>query len=191
MFTRKPNSVPADQALAVPNVPVASPPPAATSNNIQTSAARAVTSKETIAASTSADTAGIVIIGKGTKITGQITDCAKLEIQGTVEGTIVADVLIVREGGVVKGDVRAAHAEIHGLFEGQLAVRDVLDVRGTGHVEGDLSYGRLAVAMGGYISGKVSSEASAAVRNVATTETGLQMITAPQTSNGVANSQAH
>jgi cytoskeletal protein CcmA (bactofilin family) len=152
--------------------------------------ARVDVQRESAGTVTSENTAGVVVIGKGTKITGEITDCAKLEIQGTVDGTIVAEVLIVREGGVVKGNVRAVHAEIHGLLEGQLAVQDTLDVRGTGHVEGDLSYGRLAVAMGGYISGKVSSESSAAVRNT-TAETGLAALVVPVTLNGAANGQAH
>jgi cytoskeletal protein CcmA (bactofilin family) len=101
---------------------------------------------------------GVVVIGRGTRIVGEITDCAKLEIQGTVEGSIIADALVVREGGVVKGDLQAAHAEIHGQFKGRLDVRDLLDVRSTGRVEGELSYGKLAVAMGGHISGQISSE---------------------------------
>jgi cytoskeletal protein CcmA (bactofilin family) len=89
---------------------------------------------------------------------GEITDCAKLEIQGEVEGTVIADSLIVRESGVVKGELQVTTAEIHGQVRGRLDVRDGLDVRGTGRVEGDLSYGRLAVAMGGHISGQISSE---------------------------------
>jgi cytoskeletal protein CcmA (bactofilin family) len=141
-------------------------------------------------AMSASDSEGVVVIGKGTKITGQISDCAKLEIQGTVEGTIVADALVVREGGVVKGDVRAAHAEIHGLFEGQLAVRDILDVRGTGHVQGELSYGKLAVAMGGYISGNVSSETNAAVRSAAANDHASLVKPVAQPLNGAANGYA-
>jgi cytoskeletal protein CcmA (bactofilin family) len=167
------------------------PPPTASPNSAQAATPSIVPQKiESGNSMKAADSEGIVVIGKGTKITGQISDCAKLEIQGTVEGTIVADALVVREGGVVKGDVRASHAEIHGLFEGQLAVRDVLDVRGTGHVQGELSYGQLAVAMGGYISGNISSETNAAVRSVASVEQApIEKVVAPHL-NGGANGYA-
>jgi cytoskeletal protein CcmA (bactofilin family) len=186
VFSRKPND-------SVPVVPLSVPataPKSSQSVGTSSESQRLLFRGDGLNAMTTADTAGIVVIGRGTKITGQITDCARLEIQGTVDGSIVADTLIVREGGVVKGDVRAAHAEIHGLFEGQLAVQDVLDVRGTGHVEGDLSYGKLAVAMGGYISGKVSSDTNAANRMSQGEQAALTQgaIAAPL---GVLNGSAH
>jgi cytoskeletal protein CcmA (bactofilin family) len=186
VFSRKPNE-PVPKAAA--NAPTAAPQ-AALNLAVSSESRRISSGGDSISAVTNADTAGIVVIGRGTRITGQITDCARLEIQGTVDGSIVADTLIVREGGVVKGDVRAAHAEIHGFFEGQLAVQDVLDVRGTGHVEGDLSYGKLAVAMGGYISGKVSSDTSASNRTSPEQPAAVSQaaIAAPY---GVLNGSAH
>ena len=100
---------------------------------------------------------GVVIIGKGTRIVGEITDCSRLEIQGSVEGTIVADTLVLRHGGGVKGRLQARHAEVHGDFNGILEVQDLLDVHSTGRVEGELAYGKLSVAMGGHISGNIIS----------------------------------
>jgi cytoskeletal protein CcmA (bactofilin family) len=107
------------------------------------------------------DSDGFVVIGKGTRVTGQIADCAKLEIQGTVEGTIVAEAVVIRGSGMMIGELHAVHAEVHGRFEGRLYVRNVLDIRSTGSVEGELSYGKLAVAMGGHIAGQVVREAVA------------------------------
>lgn len=98
---------------------------------------------------------GVVIIGKGTRIAGEITNCSKLEIQGSVEGRIGATILVVREGGSVKGEILADDAEINGHVEGQLDVKGLLDIRSTGRVEGDLAYGKLAVAMGGHIAGQI------------------------------------
>jgi cytoskeletal protein CcmA (bactofilin family) len=153
MFNRKANGgseLAASDGVADRNI---APPPPYTG----ASAPRA-----TPATTPSTTAEGVVVIGKGTRIVGEITQCAKLEIQGEVEGTIIADSLIVRESGVVKGELQATQAEIHGNVRGRLDVRDVLDVRGTGRVEGELSYGRLAVAMGGFISGTVSGETEAA-----------------------------
>ena len=100
---------------------------------------------------------GVVIIGKGTRIVGEITDCSRVEIQGAVDGTIVADALIIREGGSLTGRLQASHAEVHGAFNGQLDIAELLDIRSTGTVEGELAYGKLAVAMGGHISGNVTN----------------------------------
>ena len=100
---------------------------------------------------------GVVIIGKGTRIVGEITDCSRVEIQGAVEGTIVAEALIIREGGSLTGRLQASHAEVHGAFNGQLDIAELLDIRATGTVEGELAYGKLAVAMGGHISGNVTN----------------------------------
>ncbi len=104
-----------------------------------------------------ANSDGVVIIGKGTRIVGEITDCSRVEIQGTVEGTIVANALIIREGGSLTGRLQATQAEVHGAFNGQLDIADLLDIRATGTVEGELAYGKLAVSMGGHISGNVTN----------------------------------
>jgi cytoskeletal protein CcmA (bactofilin family) len=107
-----------------------------------------------------ADTDGLVVIGKGSKIVGEITDCNRLEIHGIVEGTIVANSLVICDGGRVQGRLQSETAEVHGQFNGQLDVAKVLDVRSTGRVEGELAYGQLAVAMGGHISGTVTNPPS-------------------------------
>jgi cytoskeletal protein CcmA (bactofilin family) len=137
------------------------------------------------------DSDGVVVIGKGTKVTGEISDCARLEIQGTVEGNIVAEALVIRAGGLVNGNVSAAHAEVHGMFEGQLAVRDILDVRGTGRVEGDLSYGKLAVAMGGYIAGRINGETGSGAPETARSEPVTTTQPSPFLSNGTMNGYGH
>ena len=120
---------------------------------------------------------GIVIVGKGTRIVGEITDCSRLEIQGIVEGNIMTDTLVLCAGGGIKGHLQARHAEIHGGFNGILEVQELLDVRATGRVEGELAYGRLAVAMGGHISGSVigaPGEPTVATPAAAASETELQ-----------------
>lgn len=102
-------------------------------------------------------TDGVVIIGKGTRIVGDITHCARLEIQGAVEGRISADILVVRDSGSMKGEIHASDAEINGSLEGQIDIKGLLDIRSTGRVEGELGYGKLAVAMGGHIAGHIKT----------------------------------
>ena len=103
----------------------------------------------------SVDGEGMVLIGKGTTVVGQISNCSKVEIQGHLEGTIVADSVVIREGGSIKGGMHAGHAEVCGLVDGEVLVEELLDVRSTGRVIGELAYGKLAVEVGGDIEGSI------------------------------------
>lgn len=100
---------------------------------------------------------GQVVIGRGTKIIGEIQDCAVVEIQGAVEGSVSAKSLVILEGGQVQGQIAAESAEVRGTFSGTLKIENLLDVKSTGRVEGDLAYGKLAVAMGGNVVGNVTN----------------------------------
>lgn len=106
----------------------------------------------------SVDGEGLVLIGRNTHVVGEITNCIKVEIQGGLDGTLVADAIVVREGGVVRGRVRTTNAEVHGDVDGEVVVDSLLDIRTNGQVTGDVSYGRLSVAVGGHISGQLKSQ---------------------------------
>lgn len=101
------------------------------------------------------DGEGIVLIGKGTVITGDIGHCARVEIQGHLEGTLSADRVVIREGGSLNGELRAGHVVVQGQVHGSVSIEDLLDVRSSAVVSGDLRYGRLAVAAGANLTGQV------------------------------------
>jgi cytoskeletal protein CcmA (bactofilin family) len=123
-----------------------------------TASASTLSSKENRAASAldGAESEGIVIIGRGTRIVGDLVDCSMLEIQGSVEGRISTMALVIREGGSVNGEIHAETAEIHGRLDGHVEVSDTLDVRSTGRVSGEVTYGTLAVALGGFVLGSIT-----------------------------------
>lgn len=98
---------------------------------------------------------GLVTIGKGARVTGQIEDCTLLDVYGIVEADVVTDVLVVRNGGGVRGSVQTNEAEIHGVVEGQLVVNGHLDIRSTGMISGEVSYDSMAAAVGGQIRGNL------------------------------------
>lgn len=103
---------------------------------------------------------GVVLIGKGTRVIGEISDCTTVEIQGVVEGKLLASSVIIREGGGFKGSLQADQAEIHGVMEGNAVVNDLLDIRSTGTVAADLAYGRLSVEAGGQMTGNILARIS-------------------------------
>jgi len=99
---------------------------------------------------------GVVIIGKNTRIGGSIGDCRILEVHGILEADVVAEVLIVREGGGVLGTIQVDRAEIHGIVEGTFTVHEHLDIAATGNVSGTISYQTLAVATGARLIGDIT-----------------------------------
>ena len=108
-------------------------------------------------------------VGPGIKLKGEVSYCDTLVVEGTVEATLTSEVLEVAEGGTYTGSATVTDAEVHGRFEGELAVTGVLQIRSTGHVTGTIKYGRIEVESGGEIAGTITRNESP---NTATTPLG-------------------
>jgi len=108
---------------------------------------------------------------EGTSSEGTITTQNDLRIDGTVNGTInCGGKLIIGPTGRVEGDVNSQNAVIEGRFNGNLTVEDVLDVRESGTVMGEIKTSKLLVQNGATFTGNcdmghriknISSEANA------------------------------
>lgn len=146
------------QIPEVPNQPLPSPP------NSDLSLLEIHDGKE------ARDSKGVIVVGKATRIVGDIAECDEVEVMGHVEGVVTAERVVVCEGGTIQGGLRAAHAEIHGLVDGEVRIDELLDVRSTARVFGDLAYGRLVVAGGGDIAGTVHGADGAAPREALPSE---------------------
>ncbi len=98
---------------------------------------------------------GVVVVGKGTRIHGSISDCRILDVHGVVEADVIAETLIVRDSGGIRGTVEVDNAEIRGVVEGSLTVYEHLEVAATGNISGQSSFQTLAVATGATLAGTV------------------------------------
>jgi len=98
---------------------------------------------------------GVVIIGKGTEVSGTIGTCQVLEVHGVVEADVVTERLIVREGGGIRGNVHADNAEISGVVEGVLVSYEHLEINSTAEVWAEVKYQTLAVAKGAILKGSI------------------------------------
>lgn len=95
-----------------------------------------------------------LIVGREISLSGEITSCDKLVIEGTVEVTIPdSRSLEVTSTGLFKGRAEVDEADIAGRFEGELIVRERLAVRAGGRVTGSIRYGRIVIEAGGEVSG--------------------------------------
>ena len=101
-------------------------------------------------------------VGPNIKLKGvEITDCDTLVVEGSVEATMDSRVIQISERGSFKGSADIDIAEIRGLFDGNLTVRQKLTIFSTGKVTGRIRYGKLVIEEGGQLSGEVDFGAGA------------------------------
>ena len=98
-----------------------------------------------------------LIVGSEIQLTGNISACDRLIIEGRVE----ADLEDCREieiaaTGTFKGSATVELAEVSGHFDGALTAREVLIVRSTGRVTGTVRFGKLEIERGGEIIGDLN-----------------------------------
>lgn len=166
MFRRKDNE-PGDSTTASPSRPTAEVKPMPQPDMPRRG-------NETPSASTSASPAGAaqaskpaaaaeiggkrLMVGQGISLSGEITACDRLIVEGSVQVTLneTKAIEIAESGRFTNGKAEVEDAEISGTYEGELTVRNRLLIRATGKVEGTVRYGELEIERGGRLTGSVS-----------------------------------
>ena len=89
------------------------------------------------------------VIGKNTKIIGDIISEGDFRIDGTLEGNIkTKGRVIIGVSGSVKGKIDAVNSDIEGKFSGDLLVQETLTIKATAVISGDVVIGKLSVEPG-------------------------------------------
>ncbi len=113
------------------------------------------------AAATEAAGGSKLTVGPNIKLKGvEITDCDTLVVEGTVEATMDSRVIQIAEQGAFHGTAEIDIAEIHGVFDGTLTVREKLVIYGTGKVSGKIRYGKVVIEEGGELTGQIEAGSS-------------------------------
>jgi cytoskeletal protein CcmA (bactofilin family) len=94
------------------------------------------------------------LIGVNSQFRGDIDTKGTLRVDGTMEGNIKADWVILGEKSLVKGDVAARGIIIGGRVEGSLKAEEIVEIKSKGQVCGDINTNKLAVAEGGSFDGR-------------------------------------
>ena len=99
-----------------------------------------------------------LIVGQGISLSGEITACDRLVVDGSVQVTLnqTRAIEITESGRFTNGKAEVEEAEISGVYEGDLTVRNRLLIRSTGQVKGNVRYGEIEIERGGRISGAIS-----------------------------------
>ncbi len=88
-------------------------------------------------------------LAQGTSIEGTLHADFDIRIDGTLRGNLTCrGKVIIGPSGSITGDVQCENAVIEGRFEGVLLVADVLQVKETAHIQGDVTTQKLVVQPG-------------------------------------------
>ena len=99
-----------------------------------------------------------LVVGRDIRLTGEITACDKLVVEGRVEVILSnARVIEVAPTGYFTGTAEVDEADISGHYDGDLIAREKLIVRAGGHIKGKVSYGRIVIESGGEVFGDMQT----------------------------------
>jgi len=101
------------------------------------------------------------IIGKDTSFVGDIKSEGDFRIDGNVKGTIKTKgrVVIGREGAV-DGNIECTNADIEGKFSGNLIVDQLLSLKATANISGEVILDKLSVEPGATFNASCSMKGS-------------------------------
>jgi cytoskeletal protein CcmA (bactofilin family) len=95
------------------------------------------------------DSTAINLLGAGTTITGDINSNGDIRINGVLTGNLsTKGRVIIGDTGKIKGDIICKNADILGLVEGCLTVSDLLTLKTTANVTGEVTIGKIAIEPG-------------------------------------------
>jgi len=88
----------------------------------------------------------INIIGSTTNIVGDIVSESDIRIDGNIKGTIqTKGRVVVGQSGIIIGKIICQNAEISGNVEGKINVSELLSLKSTSNINGEINTGKLAI----------------------------------------------
>ena len=102
------------------------------------------------------------LIGPGTKIIGNIETTESIRIDGEIEGNIASKGrVVVGAKGKVTGEINCLNAEIEGVLQGKAEVKELLSLKATSKLYGDIQTNKLTIEPGAVFTGKCTMGSTA------------------------------
>ena len=103
------------------------------------------------------NTSTVNTVGSGTVITGDIKSKSDIRIDGILKGSVNTEgKLVVGPSGVVEGDVVCSHADISGEIKAKITVSQLLSLKSSSKLNGDIITNKLSIEPGASFSGSCS-----------------------------------
>jgi cytoskeletal protein CcmA (bactofilin family) len=119
-------------------------------------------------------------IGKGTYLEGNVETYGNIRIEGKVTGNVKSKSKVaLGPSSFVQGNVTAQNADLEGEVKGRIEVAELLVLKATAVIHGDIITGKLIVETGAIFNG--TCKMGAPVKDIKIAENGAQTRTlAPQ-----------
>ncbi len=98
---------------------------------------------------------GSIVIGEGVSVSGKFIVPGRAVINGSLDGDLQAEELLVGAQGKIVGNVRVRRADVFGEVHDTLLASEHLIIRTSGRVNGNASYGEIEIERGGLVQGAV------------------------------------
>ncbi len=100
-------------------------------------------------------------LGCGTVIEGKFTFDSPVRIDGSLTGEVISNsLLIVGEHAIVRAKVDVGSLIVLGEVTGDVNADELVEIRSTGNLRGDISTARIAIQEGGFYQGSISLKKS-------------------------------
>ena len=88
-------------------------------------------------------------IVEGTSIIGDIVSKADFRLDGELIGNFTSQgKLVIGASGVIKGEIICNNADIEGEFHGKIKVLEILNIKATARIHGEVAVGKLSIEPG-------------------------------------------
>ncbi len=105
------------------------------------------------------------LIGNGTKIIGDINSNGDVRIDGNLIGNLVTTgKFVLGPNGVIEGNITSGNADLSGEIKGTVNVSEMLLLKSTSKINGDIITGKLAIEPGALFTGTCNMGAK--VKNI-------------------------
>jgi len=97
------------------------------------------------------------VIGRGTVIEGTVRVSGRVQVDGVIDGSLVAEGPVsVGPSGAIIGELIALELAVGGRVEGRVSVQQHLHISPNGITRGEVRYGSLQVERGGVLDGSTA-----------------------------------
>ncbi|MBP9690165.1 MAG: polymer-forming cytoskeletal protein [Bacteroidia bacterium] len=108
------------------------------------------------------------IINSGTQINGDVNSDGDMRVDGNIKGLLSSKArLVLGPTALIEGDVKAANIEISGEVQGNIYATEVLTIKATAKISGDIISNKLIIEAGAVFNGnsKMNKPKEASLNN--------------------------
>ena len=96
----------------------------------------------------------INLISNGTEIIGDIKSTGDIRIDGSLTGNLnTKEKVVIGQTGKVNGEIICKNSEISGIIEGRVIVNQLLNLKASSKILGDIVTSKLSIEPGAIFSG--------------------------------------